>query len=365
MEKNLYWSFFVLIAIIAGLALLMLRTSSGSSPEIKRILNISNTSEQSDELLKLLERVGPLEAQEELLRSGLPFTGQSHLLVHTVGDYIYDNYGPEGLPYCKDYFLSACYHGFIINTLGDYGIEGMVNAMERCNAAPPGVAAQCAHAAGHGFVAWHDYDLVKGAEMCDELGAKVENFAHFNCYDGVFMENVWGVHDGAPSEKRWVSETDIYYPCTDPRIPGKYLGGCWANQATLIFQTYRGDLRKTALACDAVENGEYVNICYNNLFRQIHPMTDGDKNGVFSLCSNATGKERQDECVLTNMVSYWSVGDHKIPFDICNTLSNQLKESCFERLSGMIKFSYSQDPEKREFYCGQISSNIQKNKCLR
>ncbi|MEK7147811.1 MAG: hypothetical protein AAB758_00780, partial [Patescibacteria group bacterium] len=308
MSKELLRSIFVIIVVISGFLMFNFFYSRPIPAN-------------AQELRALLDKVGPIETQEIMLNSGLPFTGETHILVHTIGDYIYDHYGIGGLPYCKDYFLSACYHGFIIDTLGDHGMEGMTEVMEKCNEVGPAVAVQCAHAAGHGFVAWNDYDLLKALKMCDELGDKVRQFGYFNCYDGVFMENMWGVHNGAPSEKRWIKSDDIYYPCNDPRIPEKYIGGCWSNQASLIYhEFYDGNLRKTALACEAVENKPYREICYNNFYRQIHPLTGGDKKKVVELCSTAIGEDRQNECVLTNMVAYWSVGDRQIPYKICDYL---------------------------------------------
>ena len=353
------------IAIIFILLILVALNSPGNKTEIEKIKNLTTTEDQGVELRKLLERVGPVEAQEQMLKSGLPFTGQTHLLIHVIGDYIYDKYGTEGLPLCRDYFLSACYHGFIINTLADHGMAGMVEVIEKCQTAGPGVLPQCAHGAGHGFVAWHDYDLVKGAEMCDELGTRVDNFPHFNCYDGVFMENVWGVHDGKPSEKRWVKEGESYYPCTDKRIPEKYLNGCWSNQATLIYQHYKGNLNKTAEACDKVENETYKDTCYNNFSRQIHPLTGGRKEKVVTLCANATGIKRQEECMLTNMTAYWSVGDRVIPFELCSNANEPLKSACFDRLIGMIKYQYSNMPKEKELYCGKILSKSHQDKCTK
>jgi hypothetical protein len=306
--------------------------------EITQIVALKTPSAQSAELLKLLKRVGPVETQEQMLHSGLPFTGETHLLIHTVGDYIYNQYGLDGLQYCRDYFLSACYHGFIIDALADHGLDGVAEAMESCRKAGTAVSAQCAHASGHGFLAWHDYEPLKALAMCDELGGKVPNFAYFNCYDGVFMENIWGVHNGAPSEKRWIKESDIYYPCDDPRIPEKYLKGCWSNQATLMYQHFKGDLQKTAQACDSVPNPVYKETCYNNFSRQIHPLTQGSVEKVKSLCTNATGQEWQDYCILTNMTSYWSVGDHVLPGKICASLNDPLKTTCFTRLESLINY---------------------------
>jgi hypothetical protein len=343
--------------IALGLALLgifFLASRPPARSEIEEIRAASTTAAKSAVLTRLLDRVGAEEAQEDLYRAGFPFTGETHLLVHTIGNWVYEKYGPAGLSYCKDYFLSACYHAFILNDLADHGLDGMTEVMEKCREAGPGVLPQCAHGAGHGFVAWHDYDLLKALAMCDELGTKSANFPYYNCYDGVFMENFWGVHSGSPSPKRWVKDDDIYYPCTDPRIAAKYLAACWGNQATSIYQHFKGDLRKTAEACDAVPNEQYKNSCYDNFARQINPITKGDVGRVFSLCGFATGAARQDECALSNMTAFWSVGDRETPFGVCAAIPARAKEGCYRRLASLIGYYYGAKPAEAKAYCAKI-----------
>lgn len=367
----------LIIATLALLSYLVPSSFNSSRPvspkkslEIEKILSLATTKQQAVELESLMKRVGPAQAQEELLRSGLPFTGETHLLVHTVGNFIYDKYGKEGLSYCKDYFLSACYHAVILNTLGDHGMEGVVDALAICDEAGGGIVmSQCSHGAGHGFVAWHDYDLLKALDMCDEMAqnyasttSKTANFPYFNCYDGVFMENVWGVHSGAPSPKRWIKENDPLYPCNDPRIPEKYLGGCWSNQATLAYQLYKGDLKKTAALCDSVENASYKETCYNNFARQIHPMTQGSVAKVHGLCSYATGENWQNYCVLTNMGAYWSVGDRDIPYKICESVAGATQTECYKRIVSMINV-YSRTPEEKKGLCAKITDINFKQSC--
>lgn len=345
----MYKGFLALGLLLLGAFFLASRAPAQT--EIDEIRASTDKNVQSAALTRLLERVGAREAQDELFRSGLPFTGETHLLVHTIGNWIYEKYGPAGLSYCKDYFLSACYHAFILNDLADHGLEGMKEVMANCAKAGPGVLPQCAHGAGHGFVAWHDYDLLKALAMCDALAEGSAYFPSYNCYDGVFMENFWGVHEGVPSPKRWVSDADIYYPCTDPRIPSKYLRACWGNQATSIYQHFKGDLKKTAEACDAVENPDYKNSCYDNFARQINPITQGDVRRVISLCGLATGTDRKNDCVLSNMGAFWSVGDRKTPFEICAVISETAKADCYSRLAGMIGYYYSVSPAEKERYC--------------
>ena len=331
---------------------------SSTPPEIEKILALRTVNEQEPELLKLLNRVGPEVAQEELYGSGLPFTGETHLLVHTIGNFIYKNYGSEGLKLCKNYFLSACYHAFIINDLADNGMEGLAKTIQLCGEAGVPVLSQCSHAAGHGFVAWNDYDLISALPMCDELGDKGGNVPLFNCYDGVFMENLFGVHAGEPSPKRWIKEDDRHYPCNDPRIPKKYLPGCWANQASLMYQMYRGNLEKVAEGCDAVVNPDHKETCYNNFARQIHPETLGKTDKAFELCKNATGKKWQNYCLNTLVAAAFSVGDQeKMPFEICNRISDLEKKQCYDILFGLISL-YSPNKSRASALCDIISDSL-------
>ena len=325
-------------------------------PEIKQILSLQKVRDQSPYLIKLLDRIGPEKTQEELLRSGLPFTGETHLLVHTIGKYIYEKHGASGLKMCKDYFLSACFHAFIIEDLSDNGMRGLSSTMNSCEKAGINVLSQCSHATGHGFVVWNDYDLVRALKMCDELAQKPDsNTPAFNCYDGVFMENLFSVHEGELSEKRWIDDTDPYYPCNDTRIPEKYLGGCWVNQASRMHQMYQGDLKKVAQGCDQVLNPKHQELCYNNFARQIHPMTEGQSGKAFILCTNATGEKWQNYCLNTLVGAAFSVGDKgKMPFEICHKMENvSSKNNCYNKLSGIIN-SYAKNQNEAIVLCKKI-----------
>ena len=219
-----------------------------ASGEIAAIKKSRNLQEQTRFYNELINRVGPEQAQEDLLRSGLPFTGETHLLNHVVGDYLYKKYGVAGLSQCRDYFLSSCYHGFVLNAIAAGGTDEVVKIMESCRQQGAPTAAQCAHAVGHGFLAYGGYKtLLEALKLCDEMSGRVSGFPLWNCHDGVFMENIWGVHDGEPSPDRWVSSTDPFYPCNDPRIAENYLKGCWSNQPALMYQ--RSEERRVGKEC--------------------------------------------------------------------------------------------------------------------
>jgi hypothetical protein len=324
------------------------------SQEIGHILSLRKVKDQKPHLLKLLGRIGPERAQEELVGSGLPFTGETHLLMHTVGEYIYNKFGSEGLGMCKDYFLSACFHAFIIEDLSDHGLEGLAKTVDRCENTGRHVLSQCSHASGHGFVVWNDYDLVKALSMCDKLGEISKNLPLVNCYDGVFMENIFSVHEGKLSTKRWVNNEDPYYPCNDPRIPEKYLVGCWTNQASLMYQIYKGDFRKVAEGCDRVLDTGYQELCYNNFARQIHSNTDGRSDRAFELCKKATGMRWHNYCLTVLVGASFSVGDRtKMPFEICYGIDALEKNNCYNKLYGLINW-YIKDEEDAVSHCKNI-----------
>lgn len=337
-----------------------LRTAIGPgiSKEIEKIKLAKNIDEQVTLYLSLIKRVGPIQAQEQLFRSGLPFTGQTHLINHSVGEYLYEKYGSAGLTKCKEYFLSSCYHGFLIMAIAAEGMPGVSKIMEECRKSGPAVLSQCAHAVGHGFLANSGYkNLMEALLLCDQVDLPSGLFPLFNCYDGVFMENIWAVHeDGTPSPDRWVKEDDPFYPCNDKRIDEKYLLGCWSNQPALMYQQFRGDIKKVGLECEKVPDMKNKGMCFNGLSRQIHPITAGRVDSVFEMCS-LLPTEWNNYCVNTNALAYFGVGDTELPFSICNrVIGQENRAECYKALMGLIK--------NHKNLCDKINDIIWKNICL-
>lgn len=312
---------------------------------------------------QLIEKVGPEIAQEKLYRSGLPFTGQTHLLNHTVGEGLYEKYGPAGLVQCKDYFLSSCYHGFIVLAIARGGMEEVEKTMEECRKSGPAVFTQCAHAVGHGLLASEGYSkLVDALKLCDKVDLPGGRFPMFNCYDGVFMENIWAVHEGEPSPDRWVKKDDPFYPCDDPRIGTKYQLACWSNQPALMYQLFDRDIKKVGLECEKVLNPEFQKMCFDGLARQIHPLTKGSTAKTLELCGLMSGVKWIDFCIVTNAVSSFSVGDRVVPFEICSRIREVNKEYCYNRLFGTMD-GYVKNKKDFQTLCSKIQDEKWREKC--
>lgn len=356
----------ILVLVISG-KYLFTKFTHGNTPkvqaEISAILATSKISEQSKLYRQLIGKVGPAEAQEDLYRSGLPFNGQTHLLNHIVGDFLYEKYGTAGLPQCKDYFLSSCYHGFVLHVIGDKGMTGVAETFNECYKLGYKVYVQCAHAIGHGFLANAGYkNLTVALKTCDEAGKTMPYFPVYNCHDGVFMENIWAVHDGKPSLERWVNEKDWLYPCNSKKIDEKYIRACWSNQPSLIYKFSGGDLKKIGDVCLNLKNEEYQEICFDGLARQINPLTTKGKLGAQDLCGMMPGIRWIDHCLVVNATSSFSMGDRMLPYEICGNIREEDKDFCYGKLFGTMKY-YTKDKNEFKSLCREVEDKDWRKKC--
>lgn len=304
-------------------------------PELAQILSQDQTTRLKG-ARALAERVGVEEALEIVKDSGLPYTGEGHLAVHQIGFFAYEKYGKDAVLHCKDYFLSACYHGAIIEAATDQGVEVIKEMTERCRSFAPRFF-QCVHAAGHAINAMWNYDLPSALTTCDNLYETDTQFPDTltSCHNGAFMENLFGVHDWGKdkvTKRDWLSE-DPYFPCD--AFGEKYQKGCWLNQAARIYQMNNLDLTKTAQACEALENNDYRAWCIDNLARQIHPLTESNINKVWGLCSQI-GPSNLETCVMVNAISYYSVGDRLLGIQVCNTMPPGVRNLCLEPITNYL-----------------------------
>lgn len=332
-------------------------------PEISAILKTEKLDERVKFYTKLIERLGPVQAQEELFLSGLPFDGQTHLLNHIVGEYLYEKEGKDGLSFCKEYFLSSCYHGFVIEAVGDGGVVALKEVMGLCWKKGGHIAIQCAHAIGHGFLAWVGYPrLTKALEECDSLSKISDNFPLYNCHDGVFMENIWAVHEGGrASEYRWVSG-DPVYPCNDNRIDPRYIQACWSNQPMRMYQMFRGDVGRVGYECLQITNSSWQSTCFDGLARQIHPESKGSVEEVFRMCG-LMPDGWVDPCIISIAKAAFSVGDKSSPYILCERLGEASRGRCWETLSSIIVSYTRNNPSEREALCKRITDKKIADSC--
>lgn len=316
--------------LLAGLAAGFMIERRQTYPEPEALIGSIRTAgtfrEQKKIYEELIELAGPEEAQDSLLGSGLPFTGATHLLNHTVGEYLYRNRGLAGITACKEYFLASCYHGFIITAVAKEGPGVIERVISTCAAKNEATLGQCSHALGHGLLALMGYQALPGAlEACDTISTLPER-RRFNCYDGVFMENIWGVHEGTPSPERWIRAGDDTYPCSAREIAEKYRGACWGNQPALLYRELKQDIPQTAAVCEKAPEA-YREACFDGLARQIHPLAGKNTESAAAYCA-LIPSAWQDRCLLSIANAADAVGDTVLPYQLCQRMQTELKSAC-------------------------------------
>lgn len=325
--------------------------------EIEAIVLEKDLKKQIEIYKQLIDRVGVVQAQEDLYLSGLPFDGQTHLLNHEAGDWLYDKYGNEGLVYCKDYFLSSCHHGFVIKAIATGGMSSLSQVMKACWAQGATTATQCAHAIGHGILANIGYKyLPQAMTECDKVATISPNFPLYNCHDGAFMENIWAIHEGGTSKDQWVSSSDYLFPCNSPKFAEKYKRACWSNQPSRMYIMFKGDIKRIGEVCLGLTNKTYQTTCFDALARQIHPLSQGSVDKTFSMCSLMPSQEWINKCVASIAKASFSVGDRDIPYKICKKSENQ--ELCFSNLIGTIKAYSENNWSLQNEWCEKIDANF-------
>jgi hypothetical protein len=321
--------------------------------EINKILLEKSFKKQVELYTKLIERVGPEQAQEDLQHSGVPFTGQMHLLNHTAGNIIWKKFGPSGISKCKNYFSSSCYHGFILNAIGDGNVDNINPVMSECKRTGRSSYFQCAHAVGHGFLAYVGYaNLIEGLKMCDQVRSNVHDFEVNACYNGVFMENVWGLHEGRPSPDRWVKADNMNFPCDYEGLKEEHLPECWYNQIFYLNnEYYHGDYVKLSQVCINVEGNRSRSMCFDGIFRSLHSRTANDLSKKFEVCRQMP-QDWQETCISIQAGAAFQQGDRELPFKICSQAVIG-KSKCFQDIAGSIQF-YIKDNGEIESLCNKI-----------
>lgn len=350
-------------------------------------LRLAATSARQQKIVQeLVLKLGPEQAQDELLHSGLPFTGDSHLVIHTVGTMIYEKYGLEGIAHCRPYFLGACYHGFLIEAIGQRGPQVIAEVWAQCKNAGAAILPQCAHAVGHGLLVWKNNSIPDALAVCDSLAKDIDSFVPLNCYDGVFMENIWGPHlheqrlmaslltnlpslspesmASQPVCRRPTIGNDLEYPCDDPRLKPRYLRACWGNQVSLLYRAFQGDLAKVGGKCLSLADSENKEACFDGLARQIQPMTHGKADEAFRLCKTAVAAPWRNNCLAVIASADFSMGDQSIaPFEICKRIDANGRKECYSRLISVIALYAGQDLNRAAEMCASISEKQYVDNC--
>lgn len=361
-SKKVYLMIFVILVALVFLVGLVIFYQKSSTDELTIILNSNDRDVRTKAYLHLIERVGPSEAQDELFRSGITYDGESHLLNHTVGEYLYQKFRFRGLDQCKEYFSASCYHGFLIEYISQNKASEIAKIIDYCRGRGMGVYYQCSHALGHGFLAYLGYDNLIGAlQKCESTKKDIEIDLE-SCFGGVFMENIWGEHNGAINQT-WVRSNDLNYPCDDERVDKKYLQSCWKEQPPLIYRQTNGDMKKIISVCESLTDQTLQYSCFWGIARLMNPLTGDNLLKKVSSCRELPEKW-VGLCLGINASTSYGQGDRQIAFEICDyVVFGDDKGRCLRSLVNAIH-SYRKDKSDEYSSCQKISDQKIRVSCL-
>lgn len=242
----------------------------------------------------LVDLLGAEKSDGLLNAMDLPPTGDTHLLGHEVGEILYSKHGIDGLRQCSQSFLMACYHGLVIRAVGHEGERDLGTILGVCQS-DRNLLSQCAHAVGHGLLAWTGYDVPKTLTMCHQVSEEVR----YHCFDGVFMENVYHVF----TPRSVLTEASLNSPhdlCQS--METGYQRACYANQPPYWFAQYGGDLIRVGTACGELGDSTNREACYDGYARLTYTMANGDPGKANGFCQ-VLGESRTDACYLSMVLA--------------------------------------------------------------
>jgi hypothetical protein len=326
---------------------------------MKKVVSLPVGPERLNLMRDLALKVGPEEAINLLNRSSLPKYGETHLLAHSIGEAAYKMHQKEALPYCQNDYLNGCAHGLILSAIADIGFEGVKEMVYNCQNFSPFKYQMCLHAAGHAFLAVSDYqDLPHALESCDRLKRTEQDSDILHCYNGVFMENSIGEHNGATvNDKPWLKSTDLLFPCN--ALGEDYKGSCYLNQTGWWFRHFGGDMTKVVSICQQkVPEKNQLN-CANDIGRVISTLTQNDLYLVRKGCDLFSDVNLRDECFNAIAQSVFALGDEQLPFTLCREITTtEGKGRCYTQLNYQFTAN-NLDLEKIDSLCQQFEDSYQ------
>lgn len=326
-------------------------SESEAAALMRQIEEEENEDAQLQLMRKLAYGAGPRTTIKLLNQSGLNRYGQTHLLSHVIGEAAYDVYREKGFEHCEADMLNGCVHGLILSAIADIGITGVGGMVEQCKVLSPFKYHMCLHATGHGFMALENYELPSALGHCERIIRKTDpDITH--CFNGVFMENAHGMHDGrTPDTHPWLDAQNFLYPCDT--VEHRHASDCYLNQAGWWYQLFGGDLEKTARQCAKVPENFRLQ-CANNFGRIVSTAVKNDPEEIEKHCRYLDGPRMREMCISAIAQSVFALGEETLPFVLCGIhATGAAKRSCYASL--YLAFETARlSPEKKTELCGKI-----------
>ncbi len=273
---------------------------------------------------------------------------------------------------------------------GDAALPEIANACRQAPGGK-GAYTMCFHGLGHGILGATGYDLQKAVDICQKTASGAYNDREaVECVGGTIMEILGGGgHDHdiwAKQRTKYVSVQDPLAPCSTDIIPETDKAQCYNYLTPHLFELAGANLNmptpqnfKDAFPyCGRLPKSDVVNreSCYGGFgkeflvlaqqrdIRKINQMSDEELSKVNQWCMLAGDAGGVKSCILTALNSvYWGgENDKAISMRFCNSVLDPAnKKSCFGQLIGNVSF-YIDDHSYRKDFCNSLANDY-KQEC--
>ena len=193
----------------------------------------------------------------------------------TLAYKIYETAFQDGNSSCH----SGYYHGHeqLLKEKGTANLPKVIN--EVCETFPTQFGKfECLHGAGHGVMAYDDYDLPKALTTCQLLK---DSYSVSSCYGGVFMEHIVTAQGSGGSkdhETKWATR-DPHFPCNEIDLNFEIQYQCYQMQTSWMLSLHDYDFNKVAQDCFQARP-DMVDVCFKSFGRDAagHTLRDPFKS---------------------------------------------------------------------------------------
>lgn len=355
---------FVLIGILAVLALGKVR----AVPSVENVFEESDRERQVVLLRRLLEKRGAGPVQQEIFQKAPDNLGNIHVVVHLIGEWLYETRGGIGVLSCSDDLLLACHHGFMGMLVADKGIAGLEDLLDALGKRDlsGNQKIQLAHGAGHAIANHLHYDVLAAVKTCDAIQDSFQTPSPYWCYFGVFMENaVSHAYSGVPRAARLDKDSDPLLPCKD--MESRYRWACYTIQPRLLGWFFDHDRAKVAEACASLPDARDKNACFEGIARLVvinSSPSNRSLQDVYSTCGTLPGGY-PEQCMIFSAISYVWLGDFsEFPIAICSGLTEQDQRICGRYLALGLAIMRPEQ-EVAENFCRSMPDTMRDERCER
>lgn len=356
-----------LLPLAFGLTLALLYSKEQRAEDfVSDVQSVLVYAEKEKVLDAFIAKEGPRAAQEMLAR--LPPSADTHQLAHRIGEMLFKKHGEAGIAHCAPRLAGGCYHGFMIAAVTEGDSDELRSMHAACaEALQGGQPADCAHAMGHGFLAWKGHaELPQALDLCTAIFSESE----FNeeCFRGVFMQNNFQNSNPLPAN-RWYRQNDPMYPCRENQITERRASdACWSMQSMLTIQDdsypqFGRSVPRVWKYCKALPRFEDAVTCLRGIAHQLQDLYD-DPARIRDECGTLDRQSARWCFYFAAQTAYY-FGErdaHSWPVIMCDAEESSTREECELSVFTGIMWAFAGERQRLEA-CADLPLSFDRAHC--